>query len=173
MSCILCDSWAHCPVNPKSLHPRRRDTVIERDVEVALLTGYVWGSADACRSLCVDHVAEVAEMKKRLGMSDPETRKTLGLPELPPSTTSAEKRLAARLLEMAASVYSNHGSNDFDLVADGGMLAKEADDFRRRFHAWNGDLREYLAEKKKRTDLPDFCAMGFLAHLLDEEGRDS
>jgi hypothetical protein len=84
--------------------------------------------------------------------------------------TPAEKRLAAHLLRMASESFSNRGCNDFDLVCDGGMLAREADDFRRRFHDWNGDPEEYAAEKK-RTDLPDFCAMSFCADLLEEEAN--
>jgi len=81
--------------------------------------------------------------------------------------TPAEKRFAARLLRMAADEFGNHGSNDFDLVADGGMMAGEVDDFRRRFHAWNGDPEEFSAG---RTDMHDYAAMDFLAHLLEEEG---
>jgi hypothetical protein len=81
--------------------------------------------------------------------------------------TPAEKRLAAMLLRRASEEFGNHGCNDFDLVCDGGMLAKEADDFRKRFHAWNGDPEEFTPG---RTDLADFAAMGFLADLLEKEG---
>ena len=101
--------------------------------------------------------------------------------------TPADKRLAARLLQVAEEEFGNHGCNDFDLVADGGMLtaklsagwaprsgardegmlASEADDLRRRFYAWNGDPENYEPGK---TYQPDFAAMGFLAHLLEEEG---
>jgi hypothetical protein len=85
--------------------------------------------------------------------------------------TYAEKILAARMLRLAAREFGNHGCNDFDLVADGGMLAKEARDFRKRFHDWNGDPKEvYAQDNPGRTDLPDFAAMGFLADLLEEEG---
>lgn len=84
--------------------------------------------------------------------------------------TPAEKILAARMLRMAADNFSNHGCNDFDLVADGGMLAKEAHGFRKRFHEWNGDLDVFEEEKPGKTDLPDFATMDFLAHLLEEEG---
>jgi len=48
------------------------------------------------------------------------------------------------------------------------MMAKEADDFRKRYHAWNGDPDEF---EPGRTELPDFAAMSFLAYLLEEEGR--
>lgn len=85
-------------------------------------------------------------------------------------TTYAEKILAARMLRMASEKFSNHGCNDFDLVSDGGMLAKEARDFRKRFHDWNGDPEAFAEDNPGRTDLPDFAVMDFLAHLLEEEG---
>jgi hypothetical protein len=84
--------------------------------------------------------------------------------------TYAEKILAARMLRMASEKFGNHGCNDFDLVGDGGMLAKEARDFRKRFHDWNGDPEAFAKDNPKRTDLPDFAVMDFLAHLLEEEG---
>jgi hypothetical protein len=68
---------------------------------------------------------------------------------------------------MASEEFSCHGCSDFDLVCDGGLLSNEADDLRRRYHAWNGDPDEY---EPGRTDLSDFAAMSFLAHLLEEEG---
>lgn len=67
MSCVLCDSWAHCPVNPKSLHPRKRTEVVEQDVEVALLTGFVWGTVKA-EELCDKHREAVSSMKTHLGI---------------------------------------------------------------------------------------------------------
>jgi hypothetical protein len=79
----------------------------------------------------------------------------------------ADLRLAARLMRMADDEFANHGCNDFDLVTDGGMLASEADEFRKRFYEWNGDPENY---EPGRTDLPDSAAMGFLAHLLEKEG---
>ena len=61
MSCVLCDSWAHCPVNPESLHPRKRTEITDQDVETALLTGFVWGKATK-QTLCDDHALMVANM---------------------------------------------------------------------------------------------------------------
>jgi len=87
-------------------------------------------------------------------------------------TTGAEKRLAGRLLQMASDEFSNHGCNDFDLVGDGGMLAKEAKEFRRAYHDWNGDPESFLEDAPGRTDLADSSAMRYLAHLLEEEGRE-
>lgn len=82
--------------------------------------------------------------------------------------TGAEKRLASRLLRMAANEFGNHGCNDFDLVADGGMLAKEAKEFRRAYHDWNGDPESFLEDAPESTDLGDSSAMSYLAHLLEE-----
>ncbi len=67
MTCVLCDSWAHCPVNPKSLHPRKRTNVTDRDVEVALLTGFLWGAVEGdITKLCDDHRDMHAELKAKL-----------------------------------------------------------------------------------------------------------
>lgn len=64
MTCVLCDSWAGCPVNPHTLHPRPRTTITDQDVEVALLTGYMWGTVDP--ELCSEHRQMVDDLKKRL-----------------------------------------------------------------------------------------------------------
>lgn len=37
-----------------------------------------------------------------------------------------EKKLAAKLLNMAADEFGNHSCNDFDLVRDGGLTAERA-----------------------------------------------
>jgi len=67
MTCVLCDSWAHCPVNPASLHPQKRSVVTAQDVEVALLTGFLWGNvAGAEIKLCDDHRTMHAEFKTKL-----------------------------------------------------------------------------------------------------------
>ena len=67
MSCLLCDSWAHCPTNPKTLHPRPKKVVEEVDVEIALLTGFTWGNMeDSIQYLCKDHYDMVFEMKSKL-----------------------------------------------------------------------------------------------------------
>ena len=72
MSCILCDSWANCPVNPATKHPKKRDVVVERDVESALLTGYVWGLLASEHSiaaeLCTEHKRQVQGMITHLGL---------------------------------------------------------------------------------------------------------
>jgi hypothetical protein len=38
---------------------------------------------------------------------------------------TVEKKLAAKLLHMAAERFGNHGCNDFDLVRDGGLTKEE------------------------------------------------
>ena len=69
-TCVLCDSWAHCPVNPESLHPRKRNTVTDRDVEVALLTGFLWGTVEGdVTKLCDDHRDRHAALKVKLWRS--------------------------------------------------------------------------------------------------------
>ncbi len=37
-----------------------------------------------------------------------------------------ERKLAAKLLHMAAESFGRHGCNDFDLVRDGGLTKEEA-----------------------------------------------
>lgn len=37
-----------------------------------------------------------------------------------------EKKLAAKLLDMAAEEFGNHGCNDFDLVRDGELTVEQA-----------------------------------------------
>jgi hypothetical protein len=101
------------------------------------------------------------------------TKRTKGTRVATRKMTGAEKRLAARLLRMAADEFGNHGCNDFDLVGDGNMLAKEAKEFRRAYHDWNGDPESFLEDAPGRTDLADFAAMSYLAHLLEEEGLSS
>lgn len=73
MTCTLCESWNHSPVNPKTLHPNRQLTVTSHNVEVALLVGYAWGQIDAWKKvdgersqLCADHQEMVASMIQRL-----------------------------------------------------------------------------------------------------------
>ena len=71
-------------------------------------------------------------------------------------------RLAAELLRMASSEFSNHGCNDFDLPATW------TDEYKRQFLAgwemWNSGGTE-----EPDDDIPDWCAMGYVAYLLDKE----
>jgi hypothetical protein len=68
MSCLLCDSWAHCPTNPKTLHPRPKKVVEDVDVEIALLTGFALGFGNrSWDDLCLDHQDMVAQMTAKLG----------------------------------------------------------------------------------------------------------
>lgn len=77
------------------------------------------------------------------------------------------KRLAAKLLELASEQFANNGCNNFDLVKEGGMSTKEAYEFVRAYHSWNGDPEEAT----KTTNLADFACMAFLASELETEGK--
>jgi len=74
MTCILCDSWAHMPANPKTKHPEGPRPVIERDVETALLVGFMWGTVYnemlpwKRADLCANHILAVAELAEKLGL---------------------------------------------------------------------------------------------------------
>lgn len=84
--------------------------------------------------------------------------------------TPAEKKLAGKFLHEAAEEFGNHGCNDFDLVKDGKMTAKEADAFQKAFHAWNRSSDEY---EPGATYLADFAVMDYLADLLDGEADEA
>jgi hypothetical protein len=62
IQCILCDSWSMSPANPKS---PRAHSLTERDVETALLLGFMWGSL-APKDLCDEHRAMVGELREKL-----------------------------------------------------------------------------------------------------------
>lgn len=83
--------------------------------------------------------------------------------------TPAEKKLAGKLLRMASEEFGNHGCNDFDLVEDGKLTAKEADVFMKAFHTWNGTPDEY---EPGDTSLGDFIVMDVLADLLEREAKE-
>lgn len=82
--------------------------------------------------------------------------------------TPAEKKLASALLRMAAEEFGNYGCNDFDLVEDGKMTAKEADALMKTFHERSGSPDDY---EPGDTNLGDFVAMDFLADLLEREAK--
>jgi hypothetical protein len=66
--CVLCDSWAHSPSNPETLHPRKLLTVTPHEVETALFLGFVWGktSERLGMGLCQKHAIAVADAASRL-----------------------------------------------------------------------------------------------------------
>lgn len=70
--CTLCDSWDHCPSNPKTVHPRPH-AATDHDVEMALLLGYAWGVAegDSLAKLCDSHRKAVDELAQRMRLGPP------------------------------------------------------------------------------------------------------
>lgn len=80
--------------------------------------------------------------------------------------TSAEQRLTATLLRMAADTYSNFGCNDFDLsevIPD----PDERNALVRAVHEWNGDPEEYEADDRTPDyRLQDWYLMDYMAHRL-------
>lgn len=56
-----------------------------------------------------------------------------------PPMTPTEKKLVARLLDVAADQFSNHGCNDFDLVKDGGLTSEESQEIQQEIHRWKND----------------------------------
>jgi hypothetical protein len=78
--------------------------------------------------------------------------------------TKNELILAARLLDLASDLFSNHCCNDLDLDE---MTPQEAHEFQRRMHEWNGDPEE-APPIEDATHSLDFFVMAFLAHLLRE-----
>jgi hypothetical protein len=83
--------------------------------------------------------------------------------------TTVEKKLVVLLLRMASEEFGNHGCNDFNLVKDGKMTAKEADALMKSFHVWNGSPGDY---EPGDTNLGDFVAMDYLADLLEREAKE-
>jgi hypothetical protein len=43
--------------------------------------------------------------------------------------TKLEKKLLIKILDLAQSEFANHGCNDFDLIANGGLTPEEAKEF--------------------------------------------
>lgn len=81
--------------------------------------------------------------------------------------TKLEKKLAARLLDIASDQFSNHGCNDFDLkavmpnVKDRRALAMS-------MHEDNGDPEEF-DPKCSYDNMPDWWLMSYLSQKLKRE----
>lgn len=74
-----------------------------------------------------------------------------------------EKKLAAKMLELASDDFSNNGCNDVPNSYFDGWTIEERRNFVKEFHVWNGDIEEY---DENFLHLPDFAIMSFLAHKL-------
>ena len=79
------------------------------------------------------------------------------------------KRLAAKLLGMAADDFGNRCCNDFDLT--GYVDPPVALELAREMHAWNGDPECAPTNERDAMWTADFFVMGYLAHLLEEESK--
>jgi hypothetical protein len=83
--------------------------------------------------------------------------------------TAAERKLAARLLRLAADRFSNHGCNDFDM-AEVIPDQTERDEIVRAYHEWNGDPQDYTeAGEVADYRLMDWMAMDFMANRLTRD----
>ena len=81
---------------------------------------------------------------------------------------SKEKLLAANLLEEVSNIYADNGCNDWSYPTN--WTEEEKYQFAQDYHSWNGDLEDF--EKDKRTNLPDFAVMRFLAYKLEQEASE-
>ena len=83
--------------------------------------------------------------------------------------TPGERKIAAKLLRMAADEFSSHGCNDFDLTE---VIPDQAerDALVRAYHGWNGDPEEYYEAGSRDYRLMDWMLMDFMAALMEEEG---
>jgi hypothetical protein len=74
--------------------------------------------------------------------------------------TAIERKLASKLLTLAADEFSNHGCNDFHLLEDGDLTEAEAkevqealmrdgmsDEVASGFYSWDWLLMRWLAKK--------------------------
>lgn len=75
--------------------------------------------------------------------------------------TPTQRKLAARMLELAASQFRHHGCNNYDLVRDGGLTKTEA---RRIQKALYHD--GFLDEPTKGTASLDNLLMEWLSRRL-------
>lgn len=77
--------------------------------------------------------------------------------------TTKEKKLAAKMLDLASNEFGRHGCNDVDDSVYNEWTLEERQTFVKEFHDWNGDPEEYLPT---HLHLPDYAIMDFLAHKL-------
>jgi hypothetical protein len=85
-----------------------------------------------------------------------------------------QKKLAAKVLELASDTFSNHGCNDFNLT---NLIPNptERNELVRAYHEYNGDLDDYDEYNVDATDLSpdyrlmDWMIMGWLADILKAE----
>lgn len=86
--------------------------------------------------------------------------------------TEIEKKLAAILLRRAASTFSNHGCNDFDVAKEAGLTPEQSADLWKGIAKYNGDdpADEDSMWHETNTYHSDWLLMAYLADRLDTEG---
>lgn len=82
--------------------------------------------------------------------------------------TSLEKKLAARLLDLAADQFVNHGCNDLDLVSDAGLTGEECREVLLALHQWKDDPEARLPTPDQHY-VEDWMLMRMLAGRLRED----
>jgi|GEM_PF-2057083 hypothetical protein len=81
-----------------------------------------------------------------------------------------ELKLAAKLLEMASEKFSNHGCNEFDLIAEAGLTIEEATAINRACFQRTGDADGYGGNLDvSQAVFGDSVVMEYLAQRLAEE----
>jgi hypothetical protein len=81
-----------------------------------------------------------------------------------------ELKLAAKLLELAADQFANHGCNDFDLVQEAGLTLEQAYELNQAYAQWNGDAEEWTeGELRYPGALGDSSLMRWLSTRMQQE----
>ena len=80
---------------------------------------------------------------------------------------TVEKKLVAKLMEMAADEFDNHSCNDFDLIREGGLTKKEAKEVQKAL------FRDGVTEEEYKDGMAfDAELMGWLAKKLLAEASE-
>ncbi len=82
-----------------------------------------------------------------------------------------ELKLAAKLLELAADQFSNHGCNDFDLVQEAGLTLEQAYEVNKAYVNWNGDADQVDENYLRSTEAwaGDSGMMRWLSTRMQQE----
>lgn len=80
--------------------------------------------------------------------------------------TKVAALLAARLLEMAASEFGNHGCNDMDMATFDGMTLEEKGWLMAQFHIWDQEANPVDWEPRQFRMIGDTEWMHFCADML-------
>jgi hypothetical protein len=81
-----------------------------------------------------------------------------------------ELKLAAKLLELAADQFANHGCNDFDLVQEAGLTLEQAHEINKAYAQWNGDAEEWIEDELRYPGaLGDSSLMRWLSTRMQQE----